>query len=382
MSMLYEIRRRQESLAGGEKDEYTSADNAKDKMFKKYLHEKGFTSDSVPMMINYPTVGPETGWLKKLMLSTVYTEKRHNAILRNSANNEKLSGADGSLRVEGRPGVEALLKVWFVVSEPWTLYVIFYVLLSLSAIVTRNFFLYAFHLTEIILFETTLLRKNLAFISSKSKILLQTFFLWFLIIFWYTIIGFVYFRTDYLEYDEDDHSIISAQHCRSVVECLFFTLDNGIRIGEGIGELLDQNTKEWGSSIYFDRFFFDVSYFLFVSVILLSIVSGIIIDAFGNMRDVLHTVQSTIAKVDIFAGIEREKLPRYYHQGRRGNAINAQQYIHYFIHLYLKQSSEFDGSEQYIYDCISKRFDPEYADESVSFFPATAINMLEEESDE
>mmetsp|Transcript_46704 Transcript_46704/g.120410 ORF Transcript_46704/g.120410 Transcript_46704/m.120410 type:complete len:207 (-) Transcript_46704:545-1165(-) len=173
-----------------------------------------------------------------------------------------------------RRKLDIIFRLCFGLFDLWNVFAILHFLLSVGALASRNFFLYSFHLLEIVLFETKSLWRSLIFIKSKLLILGQTFLLWFIILFWYTIVGFVYFRTEYVEYDEDNHEIMTDQHCKSVVECLFFTLDYGIRIGEGVGEMLAEDSKGWDSPLFFPRFFFDVSYFLIAVVILLAIVSG------------------------------------------------------------------------------------------------------------
>ena len=58
----------------------------------------------------------------------------------------------------------------------------------------------------------------------------------------------------------------------------------GLRAGGGIGEVLKQIPKEDGS-VYWSRYFFDLTFFIIIIILMLNLIFGIIIDAFAEMRD-------------------------------------------------------------------------------------------------
>ena len=72
------------------------------------------------------------------------------------------------------------------------------------------------------------------------------------------------------------------QPCQKLVECLFFTINLGLRNGGGIAESLSDVKRD-------DRFntrsVFDVTFFMLINVISLNIIFGIIIDTFSQLRD-------------------------------------------------------------------------------------------------
>jgi len=79
-----------------------------------------------------------------------------------------------------------------------------------------------------------------------------------------------------------------------------------LRQGGGIGDIINPN--EYGGEFYYARVFYDVLYFLIAVVIMVAIVTGIIIDAFGSSRDHRQEVEEDHFNVCFICGIERSKF--------------------------------------------------------------------------
>lgn len=74
--------------------------------------------------------------------------------------------------------------------------------------------------------------------------------------------------------------------CSYPWECFLFIVNAGLRQGGGVGDLLThQDYNDDNKSEYFARFFYDLTFFLIIIIILLNIVFGIIIDTFAELRD-------------------------------------------------------------------------------------------------
>lgn len=69
--------------------------------------------------------------------------------------------------------------------------------------------------------------------------------------------------------------------CMSLLHCFLSTLNYGLRFGGGIGEIGTTTTADWNRQNYYIRFFFDISFFLLITTIILNVVFGIIIDSFA-----------------------------------------------------------------------------------------------------
>ena len=80
----------------------------------------------------------------------------------------------------------------------------------------------------------------------------------------------------------DDHANGFQLFCGNLQECLFTTVNIGIRSGGGLGENLSQIM--WSDPNYTMRYVFDMAFFLIINIVLLNIFFGIIIDAFADKR--------------------------------------------------------------------------------------------------
>ena len=119
--------------------------------------------------------------------------------------------------------------------------------------------------------KSPLLQSVIQAVTVNGRSLLVTALLCFIIVYLYSIIGFVLFPDDFRTTEGD-------LQCETITECLVFVLTSGLRAGGGIGDLL-HDRRSTGRTLY------DFSFFVIVIVCLLNIVSGIIIDTFAQLRD-------------------------------------------------------------------------------------------------
>ena len=121
----------------------------------------------------------------------------------------------------------------------------------------------------------------------------------------------------------------------------------------------------------FSFFMLSFSYFMFVVLILGAVISGIIIDAFGEKRDERSSMEEDIKDVDFVSGLERAEFESIqldfdairYHQHHIEN------YLYYAIHLHEKDSTDFTGQESYVSELM--------LDMDPGFFPTGRSSVLE-----
>lgn len=113
----------------------------------------------------------------------------------------------------------------------------------------------------------------------------------------------------------------------------------------------------------YSRFFFDNIFNLLVIQILLNIVSGIIIDEFGELKDKLQDRKEDMNSQCFICGIEREKLDRmvngFNHHYKKEH--NMWDYVFYTAYLRVKPETEYTGTESYISEKIKNS--------DISWFP-------------
>ena len=120
--------------------------------------------------------------------------------------------------------------------------------------------------------------------------------------------------------------------CTTLLECFTQTVYLGIRTGD-IAEVLDDPDE----SNYTTRMLFDLSFFLILGILLFDMVTGIILDTFGALREEVAERHSILANESFISGLERKEIDEI-GEGLNFDSINeADQriwdYIFYIIYI-------------------------------------------------
>lgn len=212
-----------------------------------------------------------------------------------------------------------------------------------------NFFFFAAHLLDIAVgFKT--LRTILQSVTHNGKQLVLTVMLLTIIVYIYTVIAFNFFRKFYVQEEDDEVD----QKCHNMLTCFVFHLYKGVRAGGGIGDEIDPPD---GDEYEAYRILFDITFFFFVIVILLAIIQGLIIDAFGELRDQLQSVVDDMESNCFICGIGKDyfdKVPHGFdtHVQKEHNLAN---YMFFLMHLINKPDTEYTGQETYVWEFYQKR---------------------------
>ncbi|KAI1240808.1 hypothetical protein IHE44_0009251 [Lamprotornis superbus] len=99
------------------------------------------------------------------------------------------------------------------------------------------------------------------------------------VVYLYTVVAFNFFRKFYNKSEDGD---MPDMKCDDMLTCYMFHMYVGVRAGGGIGDEIEDPA---GDEYEIYRIIFDITFFFFVIVILLAIIQGLIIDAFGELRD-------------------------------------------------------------------------------------------------
>ncbi|XP_055934795.1 ryanodine receptor-like isoform X1 [Argiope bruennichi] len=212
-----------------------------------------------------------------------------------------------------------------------------------------NFFFFAAHLLDIAVgFKT--LRTILQSVTHNGKQLVLTVMLLTIIVYIYTVIAFNFFRKFYVQEEDDEVDM----KCHNMLTCFVFHLYKGVRAGGGIGDEIDPPD---GDEYETWRILFDITFFFFVIVILLAIIQGLIIDAFGELRDQLQSVVDDMESNCFICGIGKDyfdKVPHGFdtHVQKEHNLAN---YMFFLMHLINKPDTEYTGQETYVWEFYQKR---------------------------
>jgi len=229
------------------------------------------------------------------------------------------------------------------------LYIFWYFVFS--AIGNFSFFFFAAHLLDIavgIKDLGTILRS----VTHNGKSLLLTTGFLTIVCYCYAVIAFTFFRRMYVQ--EDEESGKEEAKCHDMMECFKFHLYSGVRAGGGIGDELD---APYGDPLEYWRMIFDYSFFLFVIIILLAIIQGLIIDAFGELRGQLEQVKEDMEAKCFICGIGADYFDKNPHgfETHTMKEHNFANYLFFLMHLINKPDTEYTGQETYVWEMYQQR---------------------------
>ncbi|KAK7904971.1 hypothetical protein WMY93_017578 [Mugilogobius chulae] len=185
-------------------------------------------------------------------------------------------------------------KLGVVFTDNSFLYLVWYTTMSILG--HYNNFFFAAHLLDIAMgFKT--LRTILSSVTHNGKQLVLTVGLLAVVVYLYTVVAFNFFRKFYNKSADDDEPDMK---CDDMMTCYLFHMYVGVRAGGGIGDEIEDPA---GDPYELYRILFDITFFFFVIVILLAIIQGLIIDAFGELRDQQEQVKEDMETKCFICGI-------------------------------------------------------------------------------
>lgn len=131
--------------------------------------------------------------------------------------------------------------------------------------------------------------------DNSSKFIISLIII-FLVILPYSFALLTFFHQEFNE---------GVNYCSSYFECYVYTLNKGIRAGGGIGDTLSISILSSSPAYFWSRFFYDITFFVIIKLILINIISGIIIDNFGNLRDEMNARETDIRNNCFVCGVSR-----------------------------------------------------------------------------
>lgn len=255
--------------------------------------------------------------------------------------------------------VSSISRIGKVARESYTMAFTVFALASLLSIFVSPFF-HTF-LLGMVTFKAPLLANIVNAITMNGRQLLLTAFLGVISVYFFTVIGFLFFH----EHFEREGG---GSNCDSLLQCFFYTFGQGVRGGGGIGEEL--RTNLWENNDFFQREVYDTLFFVMVAVIVMNIVFALIVDTFAELRDARKKIEDDMRTTCFVCGIDAATFDREgegFGPHTKG-PHNVWQYLYFLHHLRRKEVCEHTGQESYVASKITK-FD-------LSFFPVNRSKSL------
>uniref|UniRef100_A0A8C1M1U5 Ryanodine receptor 1a (skeletal) n=1 Tax=Cyprinus carpio TaxID=7962 RepID=A0A8C1M1U5_CYPCA len=228
------------------------------------------------------------------------------------------------------------------------LYLVWYTVMSLLG--HYNNFFFACHLLDIAMGVKTL-RTILSSVTHNGKQLMMTVGLLAVVVYLYTVVAFNFFRKFYNKSEDEDEPDMK---CDDMMTCYLFHMYVGVRAGGGIGDEIEDPA---GDEYELYRVVFDITFFFFVIVILLAIIQGLIIDAFGELRDQQEQVKEDMETKCFICGIGSDYFDTTPH-GFETHTLeehNLANYMFFLMYLINKDETEHTGQESYVWKMYQER---------------------------
>ncbi|KAJ1355692.1 hypothetical protein KIN20_013190 [Parelaphostrongylus tenuis] len=197
-----------------------------------------------------------------------------------------------------------------------------------------------------------MLKAILQSVTHNLQQLILTIMMTLVVVYLYTVIAFNFFRKFYVQEGEDGEE--PDRKCHNMATCFIYHFYVGVRAGGGIGDELE---SPYGDELEYPRMFYDISFFFFVIIILLAIMQGLIIDAFGELRDQQESATEKLESSCFICDIGKDTFDRM----PRGSS---------YKHLVNKDNTEYTGQETYVRE--------KYDNRQVFLFCTIGIRILSE----
>ncbi|XP_076875611.1 ryanodine receptor 1 isoform X2 [Brachyhypopomus gauderio] len=247
--------------------------------------------------------------------------------------------------------IDIKYQIWkfgVVFTDNTFLYLVWYTVMSLLGHYNR--FFYACHLLDIAMGVKTL-RTILSSVTHNGKQLMMTVGLLAVVVYLYTVVAFNFFRKFYNKSEDEDEPDMK---CDDMMTCYLFHMYVGVRAGGGIGDEIEDPA---GDEYELYRVVFDITFFFFVIVILLAIIQGLIIDAFGELRDQQEQVKEDMETKCFICGIGSDYFDTTPH-GFETHTLeehNLANYLFFLMYLINKDETEHTGQESYVWKMYQER---------------------------
>uniref|UniRef100_A0AAQ5ZMC5 Inositol 1,4,5-trisphosphate receptor n=1 Tax=Amphiprion ocellaris TaxID=80972 RepID=A0AAQ5ZMC5_AMPOC len=162
--------------------------------------------------------------------------------------------------------------------------------------------------------------------------------------------------------------------CDTLLMCIITVLNQGLRNGGGVGDILRRPSKE--EPLFAARVVYDLLFFFVVIIIVLNLIFGVIIDTFADLRSEKQRKEEILKTTCFICGLERDKFDnktvsfeehiKYEH--------SMWHYLYFLVLVRVKDPTEYTGPESYVAQMI--------AEKNLEWFPRMrAMSLVSSEGD-
>ena len=145
--------------------------------------------------------------------------------------------------------------------------------------------------------------------------------------------------------------------CHSSLQCLLVLISYGTRSGGGIADNLPQLSYKNDYNMFIAKFFYDMSFFIIVIMIMGNITFGIIVDSFGGLRDETYNYENDKDNKCFICQITRDGclLKSIDFDSHVHNIHNIWNYVDFLCYLHLYDPNNFTRVEGFVWDKLIEK---------------------------
>ncbi|XP_041983681.1 inositol 1,4,5-trisphosphate receptor isoform X2 [Aricia agestis] len=277
----------------------------------------------------------------------------------------------------------------YVITDPELLYHSVYLVFCFLGICCHPFF-FSVLLLDVVYREETLLNVMRS-VTRNGRSILLTAVLALVLVYLFSIVGYMFFRdhfllsVDRLDDDDDprfDNGCLSDEgetctvapaptsrytrpprfvsvggelrerSCDSLIMCIVTTLNQGLRNGGGIGDILRAPASF--EPLFVARVVYDLLFFFVVIIIVLNLIFGVIIDTFADLRSEKQQKELILKNTCFICGLNRSAFDNktVSFEEHIKSEHNMWHYLYFMVLVRVKDPTEFTGPESYVHSMI------------------------------
>eukprot|EP00347_Sterkiella_histriomuscorum_P006717 403351704 len=262
---------------------------------------------------------------------------------------------------------------WSAVQDFQLLYYMGYLFFSFVGLFFHPFF-YAYHMIDMII-RNPYLKNVLKAVYRPRYELFNTLILFLCLQYIFAMISYVFFFEDF-----------EKGECSSLSQCFLVIIDQTFKNDGGIGTFLNRaypDEMNKGGQISMIRFIFDNTFNVILVILVVEIISGIIIDTFGALREEHNKITDSIENKCMICGKNRDQIEKEFqdmianeeNQSSSNNKENEEKafdihkkyshniydYIFFLAYLKEKPELEYTGLESFVFE--------KYSEQNNTWFP-------------
>ncbi|KYN28101.1 Inositol 1,4,5-trisphosphate receptor [Trachymyrmex cornetzi] len=148
---------------------------------------------------------------------------------------------------------------------------------------------------------------------------------------------------------------LKERTCDSLVMCIVTTLNQGLRNGGGIGDILRAPSSV--EPLFVARVVYDLLFFFIVIIIVLNLIFGVIIDTFADLRSEKQQKELILKNTCFICGLNRSAFDNktVSFEEHIKHEHNMWHYLYFIVLVKVKDPTEFTGPESYVYAMVKDR---------------------------